>query len=889
MTNIDRKERKKVKSGKKRGKKVIAVILAVIVVAVNIACYKFENIITLFLEDSEVASEEELERVTANAEETSVIIESEGAVLLKNENNVLPMESRTINIFGWGSVSPIYAGTGSGGGNSDDNITVQQGLEDAGFTVNDELTQFYEDLDFERKNAGPLTGFQPDLHLYEAELTDYPDELLADAASFSDTAVVVISRPGGEASDLETDMSELDGDEGRNMLELTSQEEDLFQMVTDTYENVIVLINAANAMELGFLEDDGIDAALWIGDPGRTGFEAVGQILSGEVNPSGALVDTYPYDATSAPSYANFGDFTYSNSENVHYVEYAEGIYVGYRYYETRYVDNETGVCNEEAYRDAVQYPFGFGLSYTDFSQMITSFDVDDQNVTVQVEVENTGDTAGKDIVQIYCTPPYEAGGIEKSHVVLAGFDKTELLDPGEKQTMTIEIPIEELASYDYINEKAYVLDEGTYGIKLMDNAHDLIDSRSFQVDERVIYDTDNSRSTDEIAATNLFDDVAGDVTYVSRADWEGTLPQNVAREKEADSEILNQIEDTGYEVNENDEDIIVKDNGLTLQDMKDLDYDDEKWDQLLEQLSVEDMRNLIGKGGYQTIDLKSINKGKTSDVDGPAGINAIVNGVSAVTYTTEVVLASTWNTNLAYAMGEALAQEADAYSVDGIYAPAMNIHRSPFGGRNFEYYSEDPYLSGKMGAAEVLAIRDNGKYCYLKHFALNDQETNRNGVATWANEQSMREIYFRPFEYAVKEGSATAVMSAFNRLGTTWCGARSELLQTVLRDEWGFHGMVITDYDGMSYMNVDQAIRAGNDIMLSTTGDLPTDTSNTAKQAMRSASHNILYTVANSVAVNYTYEFEMPTWAIILIVADIVIVLLYAAVIIRSKKMKKK
>lgn len=869
-------------------KRVFAGVLIVLLLVVNIACFRLENILTLFLENPEIEDVETLQTANDNAERVTKEIEGEGIVLLKNEEKTLPLKSQKINVFGWGSVSPIYVGSGSGGGNAADNITVQKGLENAGFTVNDELTDFYESLDYERVNAGPLTGFQPDLHLYEADREQYTDKMLENARTFSDTAVVVIARPGGEASDLVTDMETLDGDEGRHILEITSKEENLLKMVKENFDNVIVLVNAANAMELGFLEDEGVDAALWIGNPGKTGFESVARVLNGEINPSGALVDTFAYDAMSAPSFANFGDFRYSDGEDAYYVDYAEGIYVGYRYYETRYVDNNTGKCDEETYHKAVQYPFGYGLSYTEFEQKITDFKADDKNISMEVEVTNVGDVEGKDIVQVYYTAPYTEGGIEKSHVVLAAFDKTELLEAGETEKVTLEIPIEEMASYDYINQKAYVLEKGNYEIKLMDNAHEMIESRNYEVTETIVYDGTHARSTDQIAATNVFDEVAGDVTYVSRADWEGTLPQEVARERTAGEEILEQIQSTEFEVDSTDADIVIADHGIEWKEMKGLEYEDEKWDKLLEQLSVKDMKRLIGMGGYKTSAIKSINKGATSDVDGPAGINAIVNGESGVSHATEVVLASTWNCDLAYAMGESLALEADAYAIDGIYAPAMNIHRSPFGGRNFEYYSEDAYLSGEMAETEVSAIRDKGKYCYLKHFVMNDQETNRAGVAVWANEQSMREIYLKPFEMAVKEGGATAMMSAFNRLGTTWCGADERLLQTVLRDEWGFRGMVITDYDGAAYMNVDQAIRAGNDLMLSTTGDMPTDTSNTSKQAMREASHNILYTVVNSDAAEYTYEYKMPVWMKILLIVDGVALVSVIGIMYYKNKKKK-
>lgn len=443
----EKKKGKKEKTGKrkKRALRVLAVFLAVVLVAANFACFRFADILTLFLESPEIGDAQKVGQANANAEEITKRIEEEGIVLLKNENGALPLESDSVNIFGWGQVAPIYVGTGSGGGNADDNITFQAGLESEGIRVNQELTEFYNGLDYERVNAGPLTGFQPDLHLYEADLEEYPKELLDSAKAFSDTAILMITRPGGEALDLAADMGELDGDDGRHMLEITSKEEALLAMLKEDYEHVIVVVNAANTMELGFLEDDGVDAAIWIGNPGKTGFESVAKVLSGEVNPSGALVDTFAYDATSAPSFANFGDFRYENAEDACYVEYAEGIYVGYRYYETRYVDNETGKCDEGLYRDAVQYPFGYGLSYTEFEQRISSFESDDEKITLEIEVENTGDMPGKKIVQIYYTPPYENGGIEKSHVVLAAFAKTELLGIGETQKLRLEIPIEEM------------------------------------------------------------------------------------------------------------------------------------------------------------------------------------------------------------------------------------------------------------------------------------------------------------------------------------------------------------------------------------------------------------------------------------------------------------
>lgn len=867
---------------------VICIVLAIILVVANAACYNFRNVINLYFAKANTADEETMTQVTQQSEEVVQELEAEGIVLLENKENTLPLKGTTnVNIFGWGSVAPVYGGNGSGSSNGAKNVNLQDGLKQAGFTVNDDLTKFYTDLGFARQESGPMNGFAPDYRVYEADPSLYTDELINNAKAFSDVALVMISRVGGEGSDLALDMGAWEGDAGRHFLQLTSKEEAMLKLVKENFGTVVVLVNSSNAMELGFLEDEGIDAALWIGGPGRTGMVSVGKVLAGEINPSGALVDTYAYDAKSAPSFYNFGEFKYTNADFEtkgwdgkaytdwrRFVEYQEGIYVGYRYYETRFVDNATGECDEDAYNKVVQYPFGYGLSYTTFDQEITNFKTSDDKIEVEVKVTNTGDVVGKDIVQIYNTAPYTEGGIEKAHVVLTAFGKTQDIEPGKSQTMTLEIPVEEMASYDYANSRAYVLEAGDYEIKLMDNAHDVIDSKTYQVANTIVYNEDNKRTTDQQAATNVFDYAAGDVKYVSRADWEGTLPTETVREKEASPEILASIDDTTIAVNESDEDIIIKDNGLKLLDMTGLDYDDPKWDLLLQQLSVEDMQNLVGFGGYATVGIKSVDKPATIDIDGPAGLNALVNEstYNGVSYTSEVVMASTWNTDLVYKMGQSYGQEAVAWGVTGIYGPSMNNHRSPFSGRNFEYFSEDGYLGGKMAANEIKGIGESGVYCYAKHFALNDQETNRAGVITWTNEQAAREIYLKPFELAVKEGGTTAIMSSFNRIGTKWTGANEELLTTILRNEWGFRGMVITDYDGADFMDPDRAIRAGNDLMLSTLGDAPQDLSNTGKQAMRKASHNILYTVANSVAMGANSGSSIPTWVMLLMILDVVV-----------------
>ena len=733
----------------------------------------------------------------------------------------------------------------------------------------------------------------------EVPAEKYTDTLLQNAKAFSDVAIVTISRVGGEGGDLPQDMYAAGyskTDDGRHYLELTQDEEDLLALVkAQGFGKVIVLVNSSNAMELGFLEDDSIDAALWIGSLGSTGFNAVGGILSGKVNPSGRLSDTYAYDLTTAPAYWNAGDFTYSNLKH-HYVEYAEGIYVGYRFYETRYVDNTTGVCDEAAYAKAVQYPFGYGLSYTTFEQSIADYKTTDSAIEMTVEVKNTGAVAGKDVVQVYYTAPYTIGGIEKSHVVLAGFAKTGLLEPGASEKVTITFAPEDMASYDETGAKAYVLEAGTYQIKLMNNAHEVIDQREYEVPATITYSGENARSTDLVAATNEFEDVAqGQITqYVSRADWQGTLPTARTDGKTASAETVAAKENAPvYENNDSDQPITIADHGLTLEDMTGLDYDDPKWNDLLEQLSVDDMTNMISNGGWSTPEVASVGKPATNDLDGPAGINSLVSNLKGVSFPSEVIVGSSWNADLAQRFGTAFGAEAAANHVVGLYAPGMNIHRTPFSGRNFEYYSEDGLLSGKMGAAMVQGVDSQGVYTYIKHFALNDQESNRLSISVWANEQSIREIYLKPFELSVKEGGTTAVMSSYSRLGNTWAGASKALLTDVLRNEWGFHGMVVTDsaMGNTSWMDVNLAIRAGGDMMLCLMGVKLDSSSNTAQQAMRRACHNILYTQANSIAIAAAVD-NTPYWLILLAIVDsillIAIVLLILKRIPAGKKLGK-
>ncbi len=914
-----KKEKMKLDRTQKRPSRLVMVLVSILLVAVLTLNMVFIFVLspyTGFINNfmSGKPETEEAIKATDDSEIMTQRIEEEGIVLLTN-NGTLPLEAnQKVNLFGSSIENFVYGGTGSGSGDSSSNVTLQEGLEYAGFEINQELLDFYS----QNVEAGieyDLIG--SDFNIYELPLENYSDSLIEQAKSFSDTAIVTFSRGGGEAYDLPMDMKDYSGGEaGKSYLELQANELALLEMVKDNFENVIVILNAQNAMELGFLEEEGIDAAIWAGCPGSTGCNAIGNVIAGIVNPSGRTADTFPYEVESAPSYYSFGDYDFSNityintamfagsqpdaiieEDPYHYVEYIEGIYVGYRYYETAGFD---GFIN---YEETVQFPFGYGLSYTDFEKEIESFSDSNEQITMNIKVTNTGAASGKDVVEVYYTAPYEKGGIEKSHVVLAGYEKTTLLAPGESQIVTIEFKYEDMASYDYQGIKAsggaYVLEAGEYQISLQNNSHDVIDSKSVNITSDIIYNEENdgARESDLIVASNQFDEVSNGagIVYVSRSDWEGTMPTTRALStKEANNEQLAALRETIFEVEEV-RDITFANHGLRLEDMKGLSYDDPKWDMLLEQLSINDMSLLIGNGGWCTLSVSSVGKPYLSECDGPNGVNNIMAGVTGNQYTGQSVLGLTWNKELASEMGSTFAKEAIAYGISGLYAPAVNIHRSPFSGRNYEYFSEDGYLSGTMAAAEIQGIQSEGVYCYTKHFAVNDQEMNRDkgGLSTWLNEQAMREIYLRGFEIAVKDGESMGIMSSFNRIGGTPAAENYALLTTVLRNEWGFVGAVVTDcVMAVSTQDINKALLAGNDLQLTLMGQgqFTEDTTDTpqGRQAMRLASHNILYMVANSGALDQV-EHGIYGWLLGLIVVDILVlglfVLYYAN---RYRKMKK-
>lgn len=711
----------------------------------------------------------------------------------------------------------------------------------------------------------------------------YSDKLVSDAKDFSDEAVVVLTRVGGEGADLPTDMKAKgityknnskdydDFQKGESFLQLSKTERDMIDLVTSNFKKVTLVYNGANTFQFDFLNDyPQIQSVVWCPPAGQTGFSALGEVLAGETNPSGKTSDTFLKDLTKSVSYNNFGKFEYTNMADKAakykgftgddvtaipgFVNYSEGIYVGYKFYETA---SDEGLIN---YDDTVAFPFGYGLSYTSFDQKLDSVKYKGGKVTVTATVTNTGDKAGKDVVEVYYNPPYTDGGIEKASKNLAGFEKTKELQPGESQKVTVKFDDDDMASYDYKGAKAYVLEKGDYDISIQSDSHHVIDHKAITVKDTVTYDSDsNTHNGDKTVATNQFDDVAGDVTYLSRADHFANYKEATAAP--TNFKMSDKAKETFYNNSNYDPKKFDKDsdkmpttgakNGLKLSDMYGKDYDDADWDKLLDQLTFDDMDNLIANGGYGTQALKSVGKIQLTDADGPASLNNNFTGVGSIGFPASTAFACTWNKDLAKQFGEMIGDMAHDMHVAGWYAPAMNIHRNAFSGRTFEYFSEDSLLSGVMASSEISGAKSKGVYSFMKHFALNDQETKRTEMlCTWTNEQAMREIYLKPFEMSVKEGGVQAVMSSFNYIGNTYAGADSALLQTVLRGEWGFKGFVLTDYfGGYGYQNADQEVRAGNDSMLATTKitNHITDKSATSVKAMRQAAHNILYTAANS------------------------------------------
>ncbi|MCD8160490.1 MAG: glycoside hydrolase family 3 C-terminal domain-containing protein [Clostridiales bacterium] len=879
-----------------RGEACIAMIL-VILIAVNMMCNG--PLSTLLTQVAGTPASKVTDETTEEATELVTEICEEGITLLENDDSILPLSDTKVNVFGWSATNPCYGGTGSGALNDAyETTTFLQGLTDAGIEYNTDLIDFYTEYhDASLPNVGMWVQ---NWTLPQPYADDYSDDLISGAQEYSDTAIIFISRVGGEGADLPTDMTAVvdgswatqnngatyyggsyddtvnngtDWDEGDHYLQLSNPEEEMVELVCSNFDNVIVIYNGANAFELGWVEDyDSIKGVLWCAGTGQSGFEALGEVLAGTVNPSGKLVDTYVYDLTATPTWNNFGNFEYDNMDeyteandyysaynNVTFVNYVESIYVGYKFYTTAAAE---GLFD---YDDMVQYSFGYGLSYTEFTQELSNFSSDGTNITFDVTVTNTGTVAGKDVVEIYYNPPYTNGGIEKATANLVEFGKTDTLEPGTSETISFSIPIEQMASYDDTGYGCYVLEAGDYIISINSDANTIIDSVTYTVDATVVYDEDNPRDSDEVAAVNQFDYARGDVTYLSRADGfanydEATAaPTSYSMSDEAKATFYNASNYLTAEATAADEDADAEyptwgaSNGVELVDLRGLDYDDELWDDLLDELTIDEAVSLVALGGYQTGSIDSIGKYRTNDCDGPASINNNFTGQGSVGFPAAVMIAATWNDDIAYAFGDSIGEMADEMDTSGWYGPAMNIHRSAFAGRNFEYYSEDGVLSGSMAANAIQGAQSHGVYAYMKHFALNDQESNRcDMLCTWTTEQAMREIYLKPFEISVKEGGAQAVMSSFNYIGNRWAGGTSELCETVLRDEWGFEGFVETDYFGVyGFQSADQAVRNGTDLMLvaydTTTSKMMFTETAGAQQALRQSVHRILYVVVNS------------------------------------------
>ena len=902
-----------------RGEAAIAMLLAV-VICVSMICFGPMATLIGLATGSGTISNETNEEAAGVAEE----IMEDGIVLLKNES-LLPLnETKKLNIFGWESINPAYGGAGSGGINDlYDIVSLNQGLENAGFSINQELVDFYNNYGADNPE---MSIQKQSWTLPEPPVDTYSDELIKSAKEYSDVAVVVLSRKAGEGhNDIPMDVRKAaydnnsdeydDFPEGEHYLQLSQTERDMVDMVCSNFDNVIVIYNGANQFELGFADEyPQIKSVVWCPGTGNVGFNALGKVFSGEVNPSGKTPDTFIYDMTTAPWWNNAEKTEYTNLADMAvegmnagtaqvyapaFTNYVEGIYVGYKYYETA---AQEGAID---YDKTVQYPFGYGLSYTEFEQKMGELEEKDGQISVDVEVTNTGDEAGKDVVEVYYNPPYTNGGIEKSSTNLIEFEKTNLLQPGESQTVTVTFSIEDMASYDENNAKAYVLEKGDYVISINSDSHTVLDQKTYTADDDVVYKEENKRVSDDTAATNVFEDAKGDVTYLSRADHFANYEE--ATKAPASAELgepyvseyhLNKNFDKTTYLNDKDKmPTTGADNGLTLADMRDADYDDPRWEKLLDQLTVDEMSNMIAMAGYQTAAMDSVGKVGTLDFDGPAAINNNFTGVGSIGFPIEVVIASTWNKNLAQTWGECMGKISQEMGAEGWYAPGMNTHRTAFGARNYEYFSEDGVLSGNMGAKAVEGARKYGVYSYIKHFAM--YEGNAKMVSVWSNEQAIREIYLKPFEISVKQGGANAVMVSWSFLGDKWTGESSNLMNTVLRDEWGFRGMALTDFfrnNGHGFMNADAALANGVDAMLSTFNGEENNVANpehpTSVLQMRNACKNVMYTVVSSWAYDGEHEETgMENWKKAGIGIDIVIALFMTGMevlVIREYKKRK-
>ena len=864
----------------------------------------------------------------------------EGIVLLKNENKALPLpEGAKISVFGKNSANVVLSNSGSGGGKAEDAVSLEAALKNSGFNVNDKLFRFYESSasgEGRTENPGMDSG-GADLKTGETPISSYSSDITSSYGNYNDAAVIVFSRIAGEGFDLPMTM---EYNKDRHYLQLDENETALIKHVCEqNFKHVIIYLNTNNPMEVGFLDDPQhyaynakIDACIWAGGLGSVGSNALGKVLKGEVSPSGRLVDTYPRDFKQDPVWQNFGNnrvagtksgdnYTEGNFASKYYfVDYEEGIYVGYRYWETR------GETEGEAwYKNHVIYPFGYGLSYTSFSQEIVNTSalnnakVSDEKIDVVVRVKNTGAVAGKEVIQIYANLPYHANSIEKSSKVLVGFGKSDLLQPNQEKEYTISINPYYLASYDFDDKdhdgfKGFELEEGNYSLSLGKDVHDILQTVEIQPLQDTIQFTKDPVTGKVVE--NRYDDATLHLsTQLSRSNWNDTFPTTPT----ADDKDLWYWEDEGYmiaDMNDNRDSgnpletnpattmpvtntvtktvkytekdsegkDVEKERAMVLRDMVGKPYDHEDWNDLLNEMTFQELEALNYNAAFRTNKADSIKKPETSETDGPSGL---VNFMDTNTfygtakYCNETVIAATWNRDLALAFGESVGEEGlwgdsegkgKGLVYSGWYAPGANIHRGQFGGRVAEYFSEDPFLSGKMAAAVVEGALKKGVYTYMKHFALNEQETHRGGVNVWCNEQAIREIYLRPFEMAVKEAKATGIMSSFNKIGTKWTGGDYRLLTNILREEWGFKGTVICDFStGQTHMDAKQMAYAGGDLNLDSLETKWAKADNASDvTVLRENAHHILYTVANSCVFNAEIlGYKLPIWWIVMFWVD--------------------
>ena len=956
------------------------VVFIALVVANCICYYNAQAITNLLCGNGLIFEGEEVEQTLEHGDGVIQDISDEAVVLLKNENKTLPLsvEERKVNLFGWTSTDKGYVYTCGGSASAtiieEKKVSLQEGLENSGFAVNTELLNAYTAFMNKRLDKRELSD--DTVTIVEPPRSFYTEELMQNARDFSDIAIVTFSRWGAEKMEIPFVQHRYNGsyqyDRSRTYLELSVEEESLLELVTENFEKVIVLINTCNAMELGFLDNSKIDAAMFVGTLGQSGTKAIGRILTGEVNPSGKLTDTYVYDHTTNPSYINV-------RRNGNDIGYLENIYVGYKWYETaneekfwesKYAKNKWGV---DGYEDVVQYPFGYGLSYTDFEWHVDEISVKNETVTnkwmkihAEVTVTNIGNKSGKVVVQLYFSPPYDGadgGGIEKPSISLVSYGKTEMLDPNKSQTLEFDFVLYDLASYDCYDSNGngaavYELDAGKYHLKFMENAHKLASCAdadiTFDIPSTINYKLDpetkqivKNRFTGSTAYADCPVDgsAAGyDMKWLSRADFEGTFPEEKIpehTERDVVKAAINYVY-TGYDSvsmpttgknsgmrlwkRADGSDATLDDlNGTGVNDLvlnEELvmelgkDYNSEKWEAFLDQITVDELCNLVECSGYGNDAMVSIGKANNRDYDGPSGFSRNYGSVGVDTskwngYPNETSVGCTWNNRLAYEMGKSIGAEGNVTGISGWYAPGVNLHRSPYNGRFAEYYSEDPVLSGYLAKYTIQGAKKANTYCYLKHFAVSEMGHNPRDLNVWVTEQALRETYLRAFEIPVKQAGANAVMSAFNHIGATWAGSCKPLLTDILRTEWGFRGVVVTDWSGGGGdMVPERGIRAGNDTWLNPNDNNanPIDRNNPVSIYLaRKSAKNMVYTICNTYycmkTENPDDEFIVtvgirrvdkvfPWWIPLLVVMDVTVVgamALTTFLMLRKKKLAPK